>query len=94
MVTRFPLSEFGTSFATRGRGEELRHEVLKRIGASAAVVVDLADVEHVSYSFADEFLGKLSADEGLSVEVVNSSPGIGRTIDDAVRRRTSAAVAC
>jgi anti-anti-sigma regulatory factor len=94
MVTRFLLSEFGTSFATRGRGEELREEALKRVGASSALVVDLDTVEHMSYSFADEFLGKLSAEEDISVELTNLAPSISRTVEEAVRRRRSVAVSC
>jgi hypothetical protein len=93
-VTRFLLSEFGTSFATRGRGQELREQALKRAGDSSTLIVDLAGVQHVSYSFADEFAGKLVAGgDELAVEVVHASESVGRTVGDAVRRRT-APLAC
>jgi hypothetical protein len=94
MVTRFLLSEFGTSFATRGRGQELREQALKRAGGSSTLIVDFAGVQHVSYSFADEFAGKLVAeDDELAVKVAHASETVGRTVDDAVRRRT-APLAC
>jgi hypothetical protein len=94
MVTRFPLSEFGTSFATRGRGEELREQALERADGSATLIVDFAGVRHVSYSFADEFAGKLVVEaDDLAVEVVNASESVGRTVEDAVQRRT-APLAC
>ena len=90
MVTRFLLSEFGTSYATRGRGQELREQALKRAGGSSTLIVDFAGVQHVSYSFADESAGKLVAGgDDLAVEVAHASETVGRAIDDAVRRRTA-----
>jgi hypothetical protein len=92
MVTRFLLSEFGVSFATRGRGEELRKQALKRAGASSTLIVDFAGVQRVSYAFADEFVGKLVAEGGdLTVEVAHASGIVGRTVEGAVRRRTASA---
>lgn len=89
MVTRFLLSEFGTSFATRGRGQELREQALKRAGDSSTLIVDFAGVQHVSYSFADEFAGKLVAESNdFAVEITHTSETVGRTVDDAVQRRT------
>jgi len=94
MVTRFLLSEFGTSFATRGRGQELREQALERAGGSSTLIVDFADVQHVSYSFADEFAGKLVAEgNDLAVEITHTSETVGRTVEDAMRRRT-APLAC
>ena len=94
MVTRFLLSEFGRSFATRGRGEELREQARKRAAGFSTLIVDFAGVEHVSYSFADEFVGKLVVEVvDLAVEVVHTSESVGRTVEDAMRRRT-APLAC
>jgi len=94
MVTRFLLSEFGASFATRGRAEELRRQALKRAGGSSTLIVDFAGVQRVSYAFADEFVGKLVAEgDDLTVEVTRTSGTVGRTVDDAVRRRTAPAAA-
>ena len=97
MVTRFLLSEFGTSFATRGRGQELREQALERAGGSSTLIVDFAGVQHVSYSFADEFAGKLVAGGDdlavVAVEITHASDTVGRTVEDAMRRRT-APLAC
>lgn len=82
MVTRFLLSEFGASFAMRGRGEELRKQALKRAGASSTLIVDFAGVQRVSYAFADEFVGKLVAEgDDLTVEVTHASGIVGRTVE-------------
>ncbi len=94
MAVRFELREFGSSFATRGRGEALREELLTRVGDARLVVVDLAGVDQMSYSFADELLGKLSAAEGLSLNIEGASPNVSRIIENAVRRRTPSAVPC
>ncbi len=94
MAVRFELKEFGNSFATRGRGEALREELLTRVGDVRRVVVDLAGVEQMSYSVADELFGKLSAEEGLWLDIEGASPNISRTIENAIRRRTPSAVSC
>lgn len=94
MAVRFELKEFGNSFATRGRGEAVRQELLTRAGGARRVVVDLAGVEQMSYSFADELLGRLSAEEGLSLDIEGASPNVSRTIENAIRRRTPSAVSC
>ncbi len=90
MAFVFGLREFGRTFATRGRGAELRDLVLDRAAGEAVVTVDFADVTNVSYSFADEFVGKLSAD-GTRVEVINMVDGVDHTVQRARDRRTSAA---
>lgn len=91
MVTRSPLSEFGASFATRGRGEELRKHALERAGVSSTLILDFAGVQRVSYALADEFVGKLVAGGDLAVEVTHASGAVGRTVEGAVRRRTAPA---
>jgi len=92
MEVRFELREFGTSFATRERGAEVREELLRRAGDADRVVVDLAEVQHVSYSFADELLGKLSAADNFSLDLEGASPNLDRTIQTAISRRAPAAV--
>jgi hypothetical protein len=92
MVTRFLLSEFGASFATRGRAEELRKQALERAGGSSTLIADFAGVQRVSYAFADQFVGKRVAQGGdLTVEVTRASGTVGRTVEEAVRRRTAPA---
>lgn len=94
MVTRFLLSEFGTSSATRGRGQELREQALSALAVPSTLIVDFAGVQHVSYSFADEFAGELVArGDDLAVEITHTSETVDRTVEDATRRRT-APLAC
>jgi anti-anti-sigma regulatory factor len=88
-MARVSLSEFGTSFATRGRGQELREEILTRAGSGDSVVIDLHNVKHISHSFADELFAKLSADTGVAVEILGANPTVKHTVDEAVRRRAA-----
>jgi hypothetical protein len=92
MALRYILSEFGTSFATRGRGRELREDLEAKVSADA-VVIDFAGVTNVSYSFADEFVGKLAAD-GVDLTVDNMSAPVERSVRRAMTRRAGAPVGC
>ncbi len=56
---RFLLADHGTTFATRPRAEELCTLLLGGTEGSDEVIVDLGGVLGVSYSFADEFFGRL-----------------------------------
>lgn len=94
MVTRFKLNEFSQTFATRERGTELREELAQRAGSEKSVVVDFDGVTNISYSFADEFLGKLLADDDLQITVENARPGVARIAARAVERRAGAALSC
>lgn len=93
MALTFTLSEFGRTFATRERGAELRELLQQRAAEHEEVVIDLAQVTNVSYSFADEFLGKLFADDTLRVRQANATERVARIADRAIRRRTGCAVA-
>lgn len=95
MALLFNLREFGSTFATRGRGAELREAVLDRCGDDSEVILDFAEVTNVSYSFADEFVGKLASDsaDDLKVKLINAAPSVDRTVERA-RQRRSGAVAC
>jgi hypothetical protein len=94
MVTRFKLNEFSQTFATRERGTELREQLAQRLGPDKAMVVDFDGVTNISYSFADEFLGKLFADGDIHVTVENARPNVARIAGRAVERRAGAVVAC
>lgn len=89
---RYILKDFGTSFATRARGAELRVDALAKAGGTV-VQLDFSDVTNVSYSFADEFVGKLSA-SGVELEYINMAAPVKRSIQRAVARRTGAAAGC
>lgn len=93
MALTFTLNDFGTTFATRERGAELRGELLDR-ATGEEVVVDFAGVTNISYSFADEFLGKLCADAETRVSTVNVAPRLAEIAARAVARRTAGAVSC
>jgi anti-anti-sigma regulatory factor len=88
MALSYILKDFGTSFATRDRGRELREDLLSRTSDRHAVL-DLAGVTNLSYSFADEFMGKLRAD-GFDLLIVNMAPAVERSVQRAVGRRTGA----
>jgi uncharacterized protein DUF4325 len=92
MAFWFGLREFGQTFATRGRGAELRDAVITRCAGEEKVVIDFAEVTHVSYSFADEFVGKLSADhpESPAIELINMIDTVDHTVRSAQQRRIGA----
>jgi hypothetical protein len=92
MPLRYILMDFGASFATRGRGRDLREDLVAKASASR-IVVDFAEVTNVSYSFADEFVGKLVAD-GYDLDVVNMAPSVERSVRRAMTRRAGASVGC
>lgn len=94
MVTRFKLNEFSQTFATRERGSELREELSRRVGPAKAIVVDFDGVTNISYSFADEFLGKLLAEADIQVTVENAGPSVARIAGRAVERRAGVAASC
>jgi hypothetical protein len=95
-ISTFKLNEFGQTFATRGRGKELREELLSRMAAVEMIEVDFAGVTNVSYSFADELFGVLMSRTGVvpAVRLVNLEPTVDRVVSDAVGRRRGEPVTC
>lgn len=93
MALMFRLGDFGQSFATRERGEELREALLRALDDRGEVVIDFAGVTTVSYSFADEFLGKLCAEHPVKVRSANISPRVARIAGRATERRAGCALA-
>jgi hypothetical protein len=96
-ISTFKLNEFGQTFATRGRGKELREELLSRMDAEETIEVDFAGVTNVSYSFADELFGVLMSSTGVgvpTVRLVNVEPTVDRVVRDAVGRRRGEPVTC
>ncbi len=96
MALHFDLIEFSRAFATRERGTELREELLRRAAHADAdaVVVRFAGVTNVSYSFADEFLGKLCAQADVAVRLEGMAAGVERVVQRAVERRAGSQVGC
>ncbi len=88
----FQLSAYGRAFSTRPRGAELLAELERVARDGATVDVDFSDVLSVSYSFADEFVGRLLEREqageiAFHPRVVNVSPAIERVIQRSVAAR-------
>jgi hypothetical protein len=97
MALLFSLKEFGQTFATRGRGAELRCELLSRAAGEDVATIDFTDITNVSYSFADEFVGVLVSDheeDGPSLELVNMAGPVDRVLQRAMSRRKGTPIAC
>ena len=93
MGLNFRLGDRGQAFATRGKGQELRAEALQQLGTEQVLVLDFRGVTNVTYSFADEFIGKLTADARIRVDLVNVDERVDRVVSRAVERRAPAASA-
>jgi hypothetical protein len=82
------LDQMGADISGRGSGEEVRGLVEHGV---TEVVFDLAGVESMSPSFADEVFGKLAQETARpSIRVVNAADDIVALIRFAVRQRTGA----
>jgi hypothetical protein len=87
------LGSLGRSFATRGKGAEVR-ELLVREASGGEVVVDFAGVAHVSYSFADEFIGRLATEHpDIHVEMLGLEGDVERVVLRVIARRNELAAA-
>jgi len=90
----FRLGPFGRSFATRGRGSELREQLLSET-IDEDVEIDFTGVEHVSSSFADEFLGRLTTDHrDIRVSLLGLGSDVERVVTTVLERRRRIAPAC
>jgi hypothetical protein len=67
----------------------MRAELLEKMGdGPATVTIDFASVQSASYSFLDEFVGKLVESMAPDApKLVNVPPMIARTIESSLRRR-------
>jgi hypothetical protein len=84
------LNESGSVFSTRSRGVRLLANLEIEL-APDRLVVDLDGVQHISYSFADEFIGKL-VQRAIELqaplpEFVNIEPGVRKVIALNLRAR-------
>jgi hypothetical protein len=86
----FTLSDHGTVFATRKRGACMLAAL-----DSVPEVLDFSRVERVSYSFADEFVGKLlqrTHDRGLQAPtLLNMGPDVGHSVKLSLANRNLSA---
>jgi anti-anti-sigma regulatory factor len=87
---RYRLADASRVLSTRSRGNSMRCELLEKIKAAPdeTVVIDLDGVLHASYSFVDEFFGKLAVDLGEGFPVLENVPAaVARTIERSLRHR-------
>ena len=86
----FTLSDHGTVFATRIRGARMLAAL-----DQVPEVLDFSRVERVSYSFADEFVGRLLQrvhDRGLrSPTLLNMGPDVDHSVKLSLANRNLSA---
>jgi STAS-like domain of unknown function (DUF4325) len=84
----YRLADHGRVFSTRDRGARVGAEICELAKQDGQIVVDLADVISVSYSFVDELVSSLTelikADR---LEFANVPPQAARTIERSLKRR-------
>lgn len=96
---RLELEAFGASLISRGRGQKIRESLLREIAPNdQQVVIDFNGVDHASYSFVDELVGKLvtmHADGVIAarVEIANASDVTRFHIEQCLSRRVGLALA-
>lgn len=82
----------GTDLASRTSAATVRYNVVSAISSGNKVVVDLAAVESLSYSYADELFGVLAALQGFDwlvekTRIVNAKEHVLRVIAEVISRR-------
>ncbi len=86
MPTRFRLHEHGSAFSTRLRGAELAEQVRELVPAAERVEVDFSGLLSISYSFADEFAGELTAKAAARPAPKLCFVGMAPDVERVVRR--------
>lgn len=99
---RFDVTAYGSYLATRDTGAKVRDELehdLRRASAGETVEVSFADVEAVTISFADEFLGKLVTERAaglllpdVALIVTNLNDEVREALHVCLERRDGVAV--
>lgn len=83
------LADHGKTLATRPLAAKLRDGV--HLPSDEVIELDFEDVLAVSYSFADEFLGRLAASTlesgGPKVSVLNASDEVRSVLERALEHR-------
>lgn len=93
-LIRYPLIKQRSGFGTRRSGEKIRHEVSNYLLSEQIVEVDFRDINIVSSSFADEFIGKLYVELGplrfaSMVKLINMNHTISAIVNKAILQRVS-----
>jgi hypothetical protein len=91
-VTEITIRLPGTDLASRTTAATVRYNVVGAVSSGNVVVVDLSDVESLSYSYADELFGVLAAIQGWEwliekVRIVGAKEHVLRVIAEVVNRR-------
>jgi hypothetical protein len=82
----------GTDLASRHTAATVRYNVASAVSSGNKVVVDLSEIESVSYSYADELFGVIAATQGFDwlvehVKIVNAKEHVLRVIAEVISRR-------
>lgn len=82
----------GTDLASRQTAATVRYNVAGAISSGNRVVIDLSEIESVSYSYADELFGVIAATRGFNwlvenVKLVNAKEHVLRVIAEVISRR-------
>ncbi len=88
----FDVAECGSVFSTRGRARAARQALLARLHGQEVVELDFGGVRSFSYSFADEFLGKLLTDlddHVALVRVLRVPPELRASLAATAQRRAA-----
>ena len=82
----------GTDLASRHTAATVRYNVASAVSAGNRVIVDLSEIESLSYSYADELFGVIAATRGFDwlvekVKIANAKEHVLRVIAEVVSRR-------
>lgn len=93
MPERVRLADHGVTLATRPLGAQIREATLERISDDDLVELDFDGVLSVSYSFADELVGRLVTENPDRVKVLNASQDVEHVVARVINRRCGEASA-
>jgi hypothetical protein len=82
----------GTDLASRQSAATVRYNVAGAVSSGNRAVIDLSEIESVSYSYADELFGVIAATQGFDwlvekVKIVNAKEHVLRVIAEVISRR-------
>jgi len=91
-MTEITIKLTGPDLASRQTAAGVRHNVISHIASGKNVVLDLGQVESVSYSYADELFGVIAAVQGWewltkNIKVAGANEEVLRVIAESISRR-------
>ena len=98
---RVDVRRFGSYLSTRATAERLRNEVEQEIRSTGAytVAIDFTDVEAITISFADEFIGRLMTTRAAgdlgepTITIIGLNDEVEEALDICLQRRNALALA-